>query len=127
MMLIPLAVLAGLLVPAVAAAAGVTNSGDDLRTGWYPDQPSLSPATVGGGSFGQLWSANVTGQVYAQPLLEAGTLLVATEANQVYGLDPATGGQRWNTPLGVPWNASDLGCGDLTPTVGVTATPVIDK
>ena len=43
-MLVLLAVLAGLTAPGSAAAAGITNSGDDLRTGWYPDQPSLSAA-----------------------------------------------------------------------------------
>jgi hypothetical protein len=105
----------------------VTNSGDDLRTGWYPDQPSLTPELVGGDTFGEQWSANVTGQVYAQPLLANGTLLVATEANRAYGLDPATGATRWQRPLGTPWNPNDLGCGDLAPEIGVTATPVVDQ
>jgi hypothetical protein len=111
-----------------ALASGVTNSGDDLRDGWYPDQPSLTPQLVSGGTFGQLWSTAVEGQVYAQPLLANGTLLVATENNKVYGLDPATGAMRWTTPLnlGTPWKAADIGCGDLTPNIGVTATPVID-
>jgi len=106
--------------------AGITNAGDDLRTGWYPDEPSLTPQLVSGGTFGQLWSAPVEGQVYAQPLLDNGTLLVATEKNKVYGLDPATGAVQWSKELGTPWNPSDIGCGDLTPSVGVTATPVID-
>ncbi len=52
-----------------ALASGVTNSGDDLRTGWYPNQPTLTPQLVSGGTFGQLWSTAVSGQVYAQPLL----------------------------------------------------------
>lgn len=114
---------------ASAFAAGVTNSGDDLRTGWYPDQPSLTPQLVSGGTFGQLWSAAVDGQVYAQPLLANGVLLVATENNKVYGLDPATGAAKWAAPLnlGTPWKAADIGCGDLTPNIGVTATPVIDS
>jgi Abnormal spindle-like microcephaly-assoc'd, ASPM-SPD-2-Hydin/PQQ-like domain len=107
---------------------GITNAGDDLRTGWYPNEPSLTPELVSGGTFGQLWSTPVEGQVYAQPLLDNGTLLVATEANKVYGLNPATGALSWSKPLdlGTPWNASDIGCGDLAPTIGATATPVID-
>ena len=111
-----------------AGAEGITNAGDDLRDGWYPEQSSLTPQLVSGGTFGQLWSTPVDGQVYAQPLLSNGTLLVATENNKVYGLDPATGAARWPAPLnlGTPWKSADIGCGDLTPNIGVTATPVID-
>ncbi|HEX7292189.1 MAG TPA: choice-of-anchor D domain-containing protein [Conexibacter sp.] len=109
-----------------ALAAGVTRDGDDLRTGWYPDQSSLTPQLVSGGTFGQLWSAAVDGQVYGQPLLANGTLLVATENNKVYGLNPGTGAVKWTATLGTPWKAADIGCGDLTPNIGVTATPVID-
>jgi Bacterial lectin/Abnormal spindle-like microcephaly-assoc'd, ASPM-SPD-2-Hydin/PQQ-like domain len=113
---------------APALASGVTNSGDDLRTGWYPDQSSLTPQLVSGGTFGQLWSMAVDGQVYGQPLLANGTLLAVTENNKVYGLNPATGAAKWAAPLnlGTPWKAADIGCGDLTPNIGVTATPVID-
>ncbi|HEU4702435.1 MAG TPA: choice-of-anchor D domain-containing protein [Conexibacter sp.] len=121
------ALLALVAVSAGAAhAAGVTRDGDDLRTGWHPDQSSLTPQLVSGGTFGQLWSTAVDGQVYAQPLLANGTLLVATENNKVYGLNPATGAIRWTLNLGTPWRAADIGCGDLTPNIGVTGTPVID-
>ena len=130
--LLALLVLAAAVALASAAqalaATEITNSGDNFRDGWYPEQGSLTPALVSGGTFGQLWSANVEGQVYAQPLLASGTLLVATEDNKMYGLDPATGAMRWPAPLnlGVPWKAADIGCGDLAPNIGVTATPVID-
>src|SRR3954453_4376317 len=82
-----------------ALAPRVTNAGDDLRTGWYPDEPSLTPQLVSGGTFGQLWSTAVDGQVYAQPLLANGTLLVATENNKVYGLNPTSGAAKWAAPL----------------------------
>jgi hypothetical protein len=124
------AIVAAIVAATAAAAwgAGVTNSGDDLRDGWYPEQTTLTPSLVSGGTFGQLWSASVEGSVYAQPLLANGTLVVATENNKVYGLDPATGALKWPAPLnlGTPWHAADIGCGDLTPNIGVTATPVID-
>jgi hypothetical protein len=109
-----------------AFGSGITNSGDDLRTGWYPDEASITPQLVSGGTFGQLWSTPVSGQVYAQPLLANGALVVATENNDIYSLDPASGAQNWSKTLGTPWNASDIGCEDLAPTIGVTATPVID-
>ncbi len=127
-MLCSLSALLLLVLAGQALAEGITNSGDDLRDGWYPEESSLTPQLVSGGTFGQLWSTSVEGQVYAQPLLANGTLLVATENNKVYGLDPATGVLRWAAPLnlGTPWKAADIGCGDLTPNIGVTATPVID-
>ena len=109
-----------------AAADGITSRADDLRTGWYGAQPALSPGQVSSGAFGRLFKVQVDGQVYAQPLVADGTLLVATEENQVYGLDPVTGDRRWTRDLGAPFNADDVGCADLWPHVGVTATPVID-
>jgi iron transport multicopper oxidase len=121
-------VLAAALFGLSAGALGaeVTNSGEALRTGWYPDEPTITPQLLSGGTFGQLWSASIEGQAYAQPLLDDGTLLVATEQNKVYGLDPSTGSQQWSMSLGTPWNPAEIGCGDLTPSIGVTATPVID-
>jgi hypothetical protein len=104
----------------------LTNSGGNLRTGWYPNEPSITPELVSGGTFGRLWTTPVTGQVYAQPLLDDGTLFVATEANNLYGLNPATGAQQWTKKLGEPWNPGEISCDDLTPEIGVTSTPVID-
>jgi hypothetical protein len=118
--------LALLALSGQALASGITNSGDDLRDGWYPEQSTLTPELVSGGTFGQLWSTSVEGEVYAQPLLANGAVVVATEANKLYSLDPGTGALNWSKALGTPWNANDIHCGDLTPTIGVTATPVID-
>ena len=115
-----------LALAAQAGASGIGNAGDDLRTGWYPDESTLTPQLVAGGTFGQLWSAPVNGQVYAQPLLSNGTLVVATENDDVYGLDPGTGAQQWSDDLGTPFNPNDIGCGDILPSIGTTATPVID-
>ena len=115
-----------LTVAAQAEGSEITNAGDSLRTGWYPNASTITPELVSGGSFGQVWSATVKGQVYAQPLLAGGTLLVASEENNVYGLDPSTGATKWTKSLGVPWSPADIGCGDLTPWIGVTSTPVVD-
>src|ERR1700716_2039210 len=73
-----------------------TGSADSMRTGWYPNEPGLSPQVVGSSNFGQLFSTPINGQVYAQPLLVNGTVLVATETNWLYGLDPVTGGVQWS-------------------------------
>jgi PQQ-like domain/Abnormal spindle-like microcephaly-assoc'd, ASPM-SPD-2-Hydin len=124
-------VLCGLLLltaTAQALGAEVTNSGENLRTGWYPGESSISPGLVTGGTFGQLWSAKVEGQVYAQPLLANGSLFVATENNDIYSLNPATGAQNWQQSLtGAPFNPGEISCADLAPQIGVTATPVIDE
>ncbi|HET6866474.1 MAG TPA: PQQ-binding-like beta-propeller repeat protein, partial [Solirubrobacteraceae bacterium] len=101
-----------LALVASASADVVTNGNDALRTGWYPNEGSITPSLVSGPTWGQQWSAPVDGQVYAQPLLApSGTLIVTTETDHVYGLDPATGGQQWGTnlvdPSIGPWNPAD--------------------
>lgn len=111
-----------------AQAGGVTNLGDDARTGWYQDQPALTPSAVASPTFGQLFSTQLTGQIFAQPLVSNGTLLAATEENNVYGMDPATGSVKWQRHLHPPFDAtaSPVFCGDLQPHIGITSTPVID-
>jgi iron transport multicopper oxidase len=122
----PQAAITARAAPLSTFAEGGVMSADALRTGWYADEPLLDPALVGSSSFGPLFDAPVDGQVYAQPLYVNGALLVATETNHVYALDAATGATKWMRQLGLPWNAADLNCGDLFPTVGVTGTPAID-
>src|SRR5262249_36653535 len=70
--------------------------------------------------------------VYAQPLyVEDGpggvpVLIVATESNAVVALDAIYGAQVWQISLGTPVPRSQLPCGNITPTVGITGTPIID-
>ena len=110
-----------------AKADVTTTANDNLRTGWYSDQANLSPSQVSSTNFGQLFSTAIDGQVYAQPLVSQGTLLVVTETNHVYGLDPVKGTLKWTRgDLGIPFNPNDVSCGDISPSVGITSTPVID-
>jgi Bacterial lectin/Abnormal spindle-like microcephaly-assoc'd, ASPM-SPD-2-Hydin/PQQ-like domain len=111
--------------PAPAARADdVTASQNDLRDGWDPGEPGLTPPVLGSGAFGQLFSTKVSGQVYAQPVVAGNTVIVATENDWVYGLNAATGTIDWSRQLGMPWPSSAEGCSDLEPNVGVTGTPV---
>ncbi|MEY2571216.1 MAG: hypothetical protein QOE63_1566, partial [Acidimicrobiaceae bacterium] len=73
----------GIALASPVGADVTTNGGNPLRTGWYDDQPALGPTDVSSPDFGQLWASNVTGQVYAQPLVSQGTVLVATESNDI--------------------------------------------
>jgi PQQ-like domain/HYDIN/CFA65/VesB-like, Ig-like domain len=129
------AVIALALLPAVtgalppggassARADDVTTSLNNLRTGWDPNEPGLSPSVVGGGTFGQVFSTVVNGQVYAQPLVVGSTVIVATENDKVYGLNAATGVVKWSDSLGTPYNITV--CGNLTPNIGITGSPVYD-
>src|SRR5256885_16883190 len=68
--------------PAATTAAPIpTNAGDNGRDGWYPDEPGLSPATVQGGSFRELFSKQLSGDIYAPTIGSHGALVVVTETN----------------------------------------------
>jgi hypothetical protein len=83
-----------------AGAATPTGSvgvdADQAGTSWYPDQTSLTPQLVQGGSFGQQFASQLQGDIQAQPLVEDGVLLVETEKNWAYGLNPSTGAVEWS-------------------------------
>src|SRR5215831_1477516 len=85
-----------------ARADEVTISSNNLRDGWdqHETSGSLTPATLKSGTFGQLFADKVDGQVYAQPIVAGNTVVVATENDQVYGLNAATGAVKWTTSLG---------------------------
>jgi RNA polymerase sigma factor (sigma-70 family) len=74
------------------------------------------------------WTSPVLdGEIYGEPLVSSGRVYVATEDDTVYELSAATGAVVWATHLGSPVPSTDLPCGDITPTVGITGTPVIDQ
>jgi hypothetical protein len=118
---------AGLLAAPLSASADETTvSYDTLRTGWDPNESGLGPSAVSAADFGQLFSATVNGQVYAQPIVVGGTVITVTENNWIYGINPSTGSISWSRSVGNPWPASTTGCGDLVPNIGITSTPVYD-
>jgi hypothetical protein len=75
----------------------------------------------------RVWtSPALDGELYGEPLVFAGRVYVATENDTVYALSAATGAVAWSAHLGSPVPSTSLPCGDITPTVGITGTPVID-
>lgn len=85
--------------------------------------PSVRAVDTGGA----VWtSPALDGQIYGEPLVYGGRIFVATEHDTVYALSAATGSVAWLAHLGDPVPAGSLPCGDITPTVGITGTPVID-
>lgn len=114
------------LVASSAQADQTTQGIDNLRTNWDQNEAGLSPAVVQSSAFGRLFATKLDGQIYAQPLVLGDQVIAVTESNTVYGLDRATGAIEWSKNYGPAWPASAIGCGDLTPNVGATATPVYD-
>jgi polyvinyl alcohol dehydrogenase (cytochrome) len=71
-------------------------------------------------------SPSLDGQLFGEPLVFSGRVYIATEDNTVYALSSSTGSIVWSTHIGTPVPATSLPCGDITPSVGITGTPVID-
>ncbi|WP_375490969.1 choice-of-anchor D domain-containing protein [uncultured Jatrophihabitans sp.] len=109
-----------------AGADNVTVSDDTLRTGWDQNESGLAPSSVSASDFGQLFATQLDGQIYAQPIVAKSTVLAVTENDKIYGLNSQTGAIKWSRDVGPYWPASNIGCGDLVPNIGITGTPVYD-
>ena len=72
-------------------------------------------------------SPALDGQLYGEPLVSGGRIYVATENDTVDALSASTGAVVWSTHVGTPVPAASLPCGDISPSVGITGTPVIDE
>jgi len=111
---------------------------DLSRSGLNPTESVLTPANVAPASFGLLRVLSVDGKVDAQPLYVSklsiagaphNAVIVATEHDSVYAFDSDTGASLWQVSLlGNGEGLSDThGCGQVTPEIGITSTPVIDR
>ena len=126
-------------VNAATAGADVTTyHGDIGRTGLYPKETVLTLANVKSQTFGLLRTFPVDGKVDGQPLYlsnvaAAGSLhnvvYAVTEHDSVFAFDADSGNQIWKTSvLGANETTSgDHGCGQISPEIGITSTPVIDR
>jgi PQQ enzyme repeat len=118
----------------------VTYKNDLARTGQNLTESVLTLANVNPASFGQLRFLATDGKVDAEPLYLAGltvqgamhnVVFVATENDSVYAFDADSGAVLWHASvLAAGETVDDLplyGCGQVVPTIGITATPVIDR
>jgi outer membrane protein assembly factor BamB len=71
-------------------------------------------------------SPSLDGQLYGEPLVFDGRVYVATEEDVVYALSSSNGRVLWSRHLAPAVPSSALPCGDISPVVGITGTPVID-
>jgi outer membrane protein assembly factor BamB len=107
------------------AAAGpgadwATYHEDAEATGVQPAPLRLLPSR-------RAWTSPVLdGQLFGEPLVADGRIVAATENDTVYVLAARTGQILWSRRLASPVPSSDLPCGDISPVVGITGTPVID-
>lgn len=116
----------------------VTYHYDAARTGLNASENVLTPATVNSTNFGLLRVLPVDGKVDGAPLylssLSVGgqahkVVFAVTEHDSVYAFDADSGQQLWKTSiLGAQETPSDdHGCGQISPEIGITSTPVIDR
>jgi hypothetical protein len=122
----------------------VTYHYDNMRSGQNLNETILTTTNVNSTKFGKLGAFAVDGLVDAQPLYlsavsipSVGTknvLYVATENDSVYAFDADsvngnTTAFLWKVSvLGAGESPSDnRGCGQITPQIGITSTPVIDR
>ena len=134
------------VIPAV-----LTYHYDTTGAGVNAYETTLTTSNVNSTTFGKKFSLSVDGAIYAQPLYVPnvaipgeGThnvLYVATANDSLYAFDADSNTGSSSTPL---WQvsvidtahgaasgatvvqSSNLGCSDISPTYGITSTPVID-
>jgi outer membrane protein assembly factor BamB len=110
-------------VPAASSNFGTnwpTYHGNAEATAIMPTSPKLLPSR-------SAWtSPSLDGQLYGEPLVADGRIIAATENDTVYVLSARTGKVLWSRHLATAVPSGDLPCGDISPTVGITGTPVVD-
>lgn len=118
--------------PVQAQVNVTTYHNDNLRTGWNPNETTLTQSSFS--NFGLLQTVPLDDQVDAEPLLvsnetinggQHNVVYVSTENNSVYAIDAQSGQVLLQTNLGAPVQYP-LGCNNNGPNVGIDSTPVID-
>ena len=115
-----------------------TYHNDVARTGQNTTETVLTQANVDSTTFGLLRNLSVDGLVDAEPLYLSqlgiaggvhNVVFVMTEHDSAYAFDSDTGAQLWKVSLlgSGETTSDDRGCSQVTPEIGITSTPVIDR
>jgi len=116
-----------------------TYHNDIARTGQNLQETILTPSNVNSTNFGKLLTLPVDGVIDAEPLYLQGVSIpgqgthnvvyAVTENDSIYAFDADTGSVLWQVSvLGSGETPSDTrSCGQITPEIGITSTPVIDR
>jgi len=128
-------------------ASPVPSSPSTIGAGVNSNETTLTPANVNSTDFGKLFATTVDGQVYAEPLYmenvnittganqgSHNVVFVATQHDSLYAIDANTGTILWHDALLTPEHGgtvtsvpnSAVSSSDISPEIGITATPVID-
>ncbi len=134
--------ISNLVVSSAPSAVAVKTSvesyhNDNLRTGWNPNETTLTTSNVNSSTFGLLKNVALDGRVDAQPLVVPNqsidgkgvhdVVFVATENDTLYAIDAQSGiilGSR-NFGKSIPNSAKDYD-DNVYPVYGILSTPVID-
>jgi hypothetical protein len=116
----------------------LTYHNDIQRTGLTLLETILTPSNVNSVSFGKVNFLSTDGKVDGEPLYLSNVVInnqsynviyAVTEHDSVYAFNADTGAQLWKVsalPQGET-PSDDHGCGQITPEIGITNTPVIDR
>ena len=116
----------------------VTYHYDKSRTGATVHEQILTLSNVNSSTFGKIDFFPTDGKVDAEPLyltnvfihgVTHNVLYVVTEHASAYAFDAKSGVQLWKVSALGPGQkpSDDHGCGQITPEIGITDTPVIDR
>jgi hypothetical protein len=111
---------------------------DVARDGLNAQETILTPSNVNSTQFGKIGFDTVDSKVDAEPLYLANVIVgsqlrnvlyVVTEHDSVYAFDADSGVQLWKTSIigSGETTSDDHGCSQITPEIGITSTPVIDR
>lgn len=126
------------VVDAAPAFKGMlTWHNDNLRTGRNTSETTLTLKNVNSATFGKLFTVSTDGLVDAEPLYAPNltvngsthnVLFVVSENDSVYAFDADNGSTLWQVTalVGTEVASDNRGCGQVTPKIGITSTPVID-
>lgn len=129
------------VTPAPSGGGGTdveTYHNDVARTGQNLKETILTLANVNASSFGKLSFLSTDGKVDGQPLYVSALTLssqsrnivyAATEHDSVFAFDADSGAQIWRASVLGPGEtpSDDHGCNQISPEIGITSTPVIDR
>ena len=129
-----------LVLAGLGSATDVATYHNDIaRTGQNTHETILKLDNVNASKFGKVFSVRVDGGIDAEPLYLSdvsipgkGThnvLYAVTESDNVYAFDADSGMLLWKTSvLALGESPSDdRGCSQISPQIGITSTPVIDR